>query len=97
VTRSDEPANENSTSLPGLSVLNCSPMAVKDFFSDAAAKTISFPPPAALLVADDEEASFDDGPHPLTTPSVSAAAAAAIRMACFRPVLPGFQRSRWWL
>ena len=39
VTRSEDPAKENSMSLPGLSVLNCSPMSVKDFFSDAGAKT----------------------------------------------------------
>src|SRR3981081_4407176 len=49
VTRSEEPAKVNSTDAPGLSVLNCSPMSVKDFFSDAAAKTMIFPVAAAAL------------------------------------------------
>ena len=49
-------------SLPGLSVLNCSPMSVKDFFSDAAAKTISFPLPAAS--DDDGEEESSDDPQP---------------------------------
>jgi hypothetical protein len=42
VTRSDEPANENSTEAPGFSVLNCSPMSVKVCFSEAAANTMIF-------------------------------------------------------
>src|SRR5690242_21957363 len=46
VTRSDEPAKENSTSAPGLSALNCSPMLVNDFFNDAAANTVILPPVA---------------------------------------------------
>ena len=36
-------------SVPGLSVLNCSPMSVNAFFNDAAAKTMSFPPPRIKL------------------------------------------------
>ena len=50
-------------SAPGLSVLNCSPISVNDFFSDAAAKTMSFPPVGRWrCVADDDDESFDD-PH----------------------------------
>ena len=66
VTRSEEPAKENSMSVPGLSVLNCSPISVNDFFNDAAAKTMSFPPPSVLLVEEGEDASSDE-PHPLTS------------------------------
>src|SRR5262249_47541957 len=96
VTRSDDPAKENSMSAPGLSVLNCSPISVNDFFSDAAAKTISFPP-AAALVGDGDDASFGeawvDEPQPLIT-HINRAAAAAIRPICITMVLPGFRRSR---
>ena len=48
VARSAEPAKENSTSVPGLSVLNCAPMSENAVFSDAAAKTVSFPPPVGV-------------------------------------------------
>jgi hypothetical protein len=57
-------------SAPGLSDVNCSPISVNDFFSDAAANTISFPFPA-LLVDDADEPSFDV-PHPVSTSSNSA-------------------------
>src|SRR6478609_8307611 len=64
VTRSEEPAKENSTDVPGLSVLNCSPMAVNVDFSDAAANTTRCPPCSAVVEegADDEE--FDQEPQP---------------------------------
>ena len=48
VARSAEPAKENSTSVPGLSVVNCAPMSENAVFSDAAAKTVSFPPSAGM-------------------------------------------------
>ena len=47
VTRSEDPAKENSTDAPGLSVLNCSPISVNVFLSDAAANTISVRPRGA--------------------------------------------------
>ena len=71
-------------------------MSVNDFFSEAAAKTMSFPPPAAPLVDDDVDDALFDEPHPLTMP-ITSAAAAAMRTAFFTTVLLGFRRSRWWL
>ena len=55
VTRSDEPAKLKSTELPGLSVLNCSPISVNVAFRDAAAKTVIDSPDAV-----------SDEPHPVS-------------------------------
>ena len=74
-------------SVPGLSVLNCSPMSVNAFFNDAAAKTMSFPPPV-VLAEDGDDVWFDEL-HPLTMPSSSTAAAAS-RPRCSRLSSRGF-------
>jgi hypothetical protein len=82
VTRSDEPAKENSTAAPGFSALNCSPMSVKLCFSDAAAKTMIFALAAVGL-------SFEL--HPLIRIKHSAAITSR-----FKTALQEFRRSRWW-
>lgn len=80
LTRSEEPANENSTELPGLSVWNCWPISVKGFLSEAAAKTRIFPWAAALGDAP-EDLGGDDvwpgEPQPLIPASVRTAAKAS--------------------
>src|ERR1700694_1843342 len=99
VTRPEDPAKENSTDAPGLSVLNCSPILVKDFFNEAAAKTMIFPVAAALLdeppgdVAGDDE-SFDE-PQPLTSANDTATTKAS-SMKRFTCPLPELRQSRLW-
>ncbi len=53
VTRSEDPAKENSTDAPGFCLPNSSPIWVKVFFSDAAANTMTFTPAALEDGADD--------------------------------------------
>jgi hypothetical protein len=50
--------------------LNCSPISVKVFFSEAAANTMIFPP--ADAVVDELAGAWSDEPHPLIRASASA-------------------------
>src|SRR6478609_8448262 len=78
VTRSEEPAKENSTDVPGLSVLNCSPMAVNEDFNDAAANTMRCLLSAAAVVEGlgPGDEGFDPEPHPAISDIDSAPASA---------------------
>src|SRR6476469_4414618 len=95
VTRSEEPAKENSTDVPGLSVLNCSPMAVNVDFSEAAANTTRCPPCSAVVGEGADDGEFDPEPQPAISDTDNAPASATL----LQPVMTvpsGSPRSPWW-